>query len=136
MKKYFLYCIATFLLTLAVGAEFIANDDPILYEYEDEWHCGACDEWFSSFEHQTPKEIREILKPLVPFGPGTLSSMGLYLQPPLTEEVKGTHWLGTDSQSRDVLAGLVYGTRYALLIGAISAFFAFGVQATSGHATS
>ncbi len=127
MKKFILYSIATFLLLLAVGAEFIANDDPILYEFNDQWHCGACKEWGSSTEHQTPGEAREIINPIVSFGANTLSPEGLYLQPPMTEEGQGVHWLGTDSQSRDVFAGLVYGTRYALLIGAISVLFALGV---------
>src|SRR6056297_681643 len=124
MKKKLLFGIGILFLFLAIGAEFIANDDPILYTYKGEWKCGTCAEWPGRQQHQTPKESEAIIQPLFRFDAQTLSQESKYLSTPLSSEGSGTHWLGTDSQSRDVLAGIIYGTRYALLIGIISVFFA------------
>lgn len=132
MKKKLLVGIGVLFFLLAVGAEFIANDDPILYRIDGEWKCGACAEWPGRQQHQTPKEHKVILQPLIQFDARTLSKESQYLAPPLSPEKAGTHWLGTDSQSRDVLAGIIYGTRYALLIGLISVFFAMLVGLTLG----
>ncbi len=124
MKKKLLTGIGILFLFLAIGAEFIANDDPILYSHKGEWKCGACAEWGGRKQHQTPKDHKAIIQPIIRFDARTLSKESQYLSPPLNHEDLGTHWLGTDSQSRDVLAGIIYGTRYALLIGIISVFFA------------
>jgi peptide/nickel transport system permease protein len=43
-----------------------------------------------------------------------------------------THWLGTDTQGRDILSGILYGLRISLGVGAASAVFALGVGAALG----
>ncbi|NBC25087.1 MAG: ABC transporter permease subunit [Bacteroidetes bacterium] len=111
------------LLFCAVGAEFIANNTPIIYTHNGTWTCGVCKEWPGRDSHRTPKSAKIILNPPIAYDDDILSKESKYLSPPLTSESNGTHWLGTDSQSRDVLAGIIYGTRYAILIGIISAFF-------------
>jgi peptide/nickel transport system permease protein len=52
--------------------------------------------------------------PPIPYGPGEIRLAEKY-QPPSRE-----HWLGTDRLGRDVLSGLIHGSRYALTIGLVS----------------
>jgi len=122
-EKRFLLLVGGFFFLLAVGAEFIANENPIVYSYDDNWKCGVCADWIGKTQKPIPDSAKTILPPVIGFDANTLSKESLYLQPPLSHEKTGTHWLGTDSQSRDVLAGIIYGTRYALFIGVISVFF-------------
>ncbi len=56
----------------------------------------------------------ESILPWIPYDPKEVSLRSKY-QPPNDE-----HWLGTDRLGRDVMSGLVHGTRYALTIGLVS----------------
>lgn len=56
----------------------------------------------------------EAVFPLVPYAPGEINLSEKYQRP------NARHWLGTDRLGRDVLAGLIYGSRYALTIGLVS----------------
>ena len=49
------------------------------------------------------------------------------LQPP-----SAAHVLGTDSYGRDILARIVYGSRYSLAIGFLSVFFALAIGGSLG----
>lgn len=60
--------------------------------------------------------LAAVLAPwLTPHDPVVGDLANAYLLPP-----SGTHWLGTDSQGRDVLARVLYGARLSLLVGVIS----------------
>lgn len=52
--------------------------------------------------------------PPIPYSPGEVALGSVYL-PPTAE-----HWMGTDRLGRDVLSGLIHGSRYALTIGLVS----------------
>ncbi len=43
-----------------------------------------------------------------------------------------THWLGTDTQGRDILSGILYGLRISLGVGVTSAVFALAVGTVLG----
>ena len=62
-----------------------------------------------------------VVRAPVPYGPLQLDlSNADYVSPFATQRVAGwryRHWLGTDVLGRDVLSGLIYGTRTALLVG-------------------
>jgi ABC-type dipeptide/oligopeptide/nickel transport system permease subunit len=131
-RRHLLISVGALFLLFALGAEFIANDTAIIYEQDGHWKCGACMEWPGKIQPPTPDNARTILQPFIRFDANALSKESLYLAPPFSSEEAGTHWLGTDSQSRDVLAGIIYGTRYALLIGFISVFFALIVGTILG----
>lgn len=113
-----------FWAVLGVMAEFWANDDPILYSYEGKWVCASCLEWGSRYEHEVPDNANVLIPALVPYDASTLEPAGYILQGPLSEGTRGLHVLGTDSQSRDILAGIIYGARYALLIALLSTLLA------------
>ena len=61
------------------------------------------------------------LPPLVPYAYSTQDSKNMdFVSPMGTQDVPSwyyRHWLGTDQLGRDVLAGLIAGTRTALLVG-------------------
>ncbi len=114
------------LAAVAIGADLLAGDKPYYLEYEGRTyypafrqyaiHLGLAD-WPSELKRQRNfkklKATRAIFPP-VPYGPGEIRLEEKY-QPP-----GPAHWLGTDRLGRDVLAGLVHGSRYALTIGLVS----------------
>lgn len=72
---------------------------------------------------------------LAPHNPFDLASINLIdaLSPPAWEESgMKTYLLGTDSQGRDLLSSLMYGTRISLLIGFASVILAMVVGITLG----
>lgn len=114
------------LVLMAIGADFLAGDKPYYMEYKGK-------SYFPVFRQygiylgvmEWPKELKrrrnfkklkieEAIFPLVPYRPGEIH-LGDKYQPP-----NAKHWLGTDRLGRDVLSGLIHGTRYALTIGLVS----------------
>jgi peptide/nickel transport system permease protein len=63
---------------------------------------------------------------LAPYDP-IATSWTLVRKPPST-----LHWFGTDELGRDILSRVIYGTRAALMAGAISVGIAFGVGVPIG----
>ena len=120
-----LWCIAL-LAFVALTADLIAGNKPYYMEYRGKSyypafrqyaiHLGVAD-W--------PKELKRrrnfkklktdvIIFPPIPYGPGEIRLAEKYASP------GREHWLGTDRLGRDVLSGLVHGSRYALTIGLVS----------------
>lgn len=66
----------------------------------------------------------------LPYAPG-LPDLAHVAQAPFAA---GRHWLGTDAQGRDVLSGLVFGTRTALLLTVPAALLAALLGAGAGGA--
>jgi peptide/nickel transport system permease protein len=77
--------------------------------------------------------------PLIPYGPQMIDSGFKKAVPPLTLQEgnakRYTHWLGTDKYGRDVLAGIIHGSRTALLIGFVSVLLAFLIGVPLGMAS-
>ncbi|MDZ7880377.1 MAG: ABC transporter permease [Saprospiraceae bacterium] len=71
---------------------------------------------------------------LVPYSASTLDNKAYFLHPNLPKYLSlyNRHWLGTDAVGRDVTAGLIMGTRTALLIGFGGMFLAFWVGVPIG----
>lgn len=132
MKKWIQNIALILLLWVALFPEFIANDDPILLRHEGKWTCAACKEWLSNYEYQSHPNEEALWNPIIPFDERTLEPGGFTLRPPLSKGIEYIHILGTDSQSRDVLSGLIYGLRYALFIAILSILFAACVGVFTG----
>jgi peptide/nickel transport system permease protein len=62
--------------------------------------------------------------PLIPFAASSLDKVDANFLPPFSDH-NPTHFLGTDGIGRDVLAGLISGTKTALLVGFGGMFLAF-----------
>jgi peptide/nickel transport system permease protein len=69
-----------------------------------------------------------IFFPIIPYSPNTADANNLHCKSPLESQTVASlhyrHWLGTDHSGKDVLSGILGGIRKAILIGALSAFFA------------
>jgi microcin C transport system permease protein len=119
------------LFGVSLGAEFIANDDPLLVRYDGRFYFPI----FRAYPETTfggvfPTEtvyrdsavIRLILEkgwilwPPIPFSYDTIN---YDLPVPAPAPPSRVNWLGTDDQGRDLLARLIYGFRISVLFGLI-----------------
>jgi len=134
-----------FLLFLAVFRDVIANGRPLYCEIggkaywpglravfvnpNERFGVPALDALAEKAQYESWKDDSNYDAPpvftLIPFSPGEYSTRqisGLLspgsTQPGLTSRFK--HWLGTDSDGRDIAATLVSGSRVALLTGAVA----------------
>ena len=118
------------LFSLCAAAEFVANDRPLLVRYDGHWfvpvlHDYSEDAFGPGFlplaaDYTDPDLAKAIsargwmLWPAVPFSYGTIVK-GLPSSPPTAPSWRNL--LGTDDQSRDVLARVIYGFRISVLFG-------------------
>ncbi len=120
-----LWCIAL-LAFVALTADLIAGNKPYYMEYKGKSyypvfrqyaiHLGVAD-WPKDLKRRRNfKKLKTdvIIFPPIPYGPGEIRLAEKYSSP------SREHWLGTDRLGRDVLSGLVHGSRYALTIGLVS----------------
>ncbi|OHC26096.1 MAG: ABC transporter permease [Pseudomonadales bacterium RIFCSPLOWO2_12_59_9] len=116
------------LFTLSLGAELIANDKPLLLEYQGDWYFPIAKRYQETvFGGEFPLEanykspyVRELigakdgwmLWPVIPF---SYNSINYDLKVPAPAPPSAANWLGSDDQGRDVLARLIYGFRITVL---------------------
>ncbi len=124
---------------IGLFADFLANDKPLYCEYQGENYFPV----FKSYAVKTgiskwPKELsnaywkemdyEKVIWPLIPYSAAEMDfSNSQYVGPFDEQNIKSKrwrHWLGTDELGRDVLSGLVHGTRIAMLVGIISMIIA------------
>ena len=117
------------LFMASMFAELIANDRPILINYDDQYYVPVLIDYpetvFGGFletstEYADP-DVREmieekgwILWPMVRFSYDTVN---YELEVPAPAPPSDRNWLGTDDQGRDVVARLIYGFRISVLFG-------------------
>ena len=107
---------------IAVLAPLIANDRPLFCICDRQWHWPAFRSIAESLDWINPSSVKyddciAKVMPIIPFASSTLDPTSSGYNPPGTRSSSGMHWLGTDALGRDVMAGLIYGTRYAWIIG-------------------
>ena len=73
-----------------------------------------------------------LIAPQDPFDLAQLSLMDSFKPPAPAQEGEWAYPLGTDDQGRDVLSGIMYGTRVSLIVGVLSVLFAVAVGVTVG----
>ena len=120
-----LWCIGL-LAFVALTADLIAGNKPYYMEYKGKSYYPAFRQYAIYLGvADWPKELKRrrnlkklktdvIIFPPIPYGPGEIRLAEKYASP------GREHWLGTDRLGRDVLSGLVHGSRYALTIGLVS----------------
>ncbi len=119
------------LFVLSLGAEFIANDRPIVARYNGEWFFPVLQDYpetrfggdFETTADYTDPVVQELIE-----------AKGWSIWPPIRYrydthiyDIEGSpptrpnsaHLLGTDDHARDVLARLIYGFRISVLFGLI-----------------
>jgi microcin C transport system permease protein len=118
-----------FLLTLP--AEFVANDKPLLLNYDGAYYFpvlkaypettfGGDFETEADYRDHFVRELIEekgwMLWPPIPFSYDTINyDLGM----PAPSPPSAQDWLGTDDQARDVAARLIYGFRISVLFGLV-----------------
>ncbi len=117
------------LFILCLCAEFIANDKPLLVQFEGQYHMPVFKTypetfWGGDFETETDyrdpyaQEIIEekgwILWPPIRFSYDTIN---YNLPTPAPSAPTSENILGTDDQGRDVAARIIYGFRLSILFG-------------------
>ncbi len=113
------------LLLIALFADFIANDKPYYLVHQGKTFFPILHSYLDQLGlAPLPAELRQadftqlaadrVIFPPIPYRPNQID-----LPVPL-DEPSPTHWLGTDQLGRDVLAGIIHGSRISLSIGFIS----------------
>lgn len=115
------------LFVLSLGAELIANDKPIVMQFDGHWYAPLWVDYpetefggflptranyAGSFMQQQISEHGWALWPPVRFSYQTLDRQ---MSRPSPAPPDSRHWLGTDDQGRDVLARVIYGFRLSVV---------------------
>ncbi len=126
------------LAAVALGADLLAGNKPYYMVYRGQIYFPAFRQYAVHLGlARWPRELRlrrnfkrldaEVaVFPPVPYGPDEIQLSHRY-QPPGAE-----HWLGTDRLGRDVLAGLIHGSRYALTIGLVAVGISLAIGVPMG----
>ncbi len=137
------------LFVVSLGAEFIANDKPLVVHYDGALYFPVLKRYpETTFGGEFPLQanykspyIEELIAekggwmlwPIIPF---SYSSINYDLQVPAPAPPSAQNWLGTDDQGRDVLARVIYGFRisvlFALTLTLVSSVFGVLVGALQG----
>jgi peptide/nickel transport system permease protein len=127
---FYVVCVLMF---MALFADFLANDKPYYLRYRGKVHFPILQSYLVQLGlSQWPPELlnvdfkkledAEALFPPIPYRPSNID-----LSAPF-EEPSAQHWLGTDKLGRDVMAGIVHGSRISLSVG----FVAVGIALVIG----
>jgi peptide/nickel transport system permease protein len=123
------------LIFLALLADFIANEKPIACKYKGEvyfpvFKSYAVDlgigKWAEDLANVSWHKLEYdwVVYPPIPYSPTTMDKLNSqYVSPTEEQRIESGRWkhlLGTDNIGRDVLSGLIHGTRVAMKVGIIS----------------
>ncbi|MEQ8261798.1 MAG: ABC transporter permease [Alcanivorax sp.] len=137
------------LFVLSLGAEFVANDKPVMVQYQGDLYFpvfktypettfGGLFETEANYRDPYVAELIEddgwMLWPPIRYSHDTIN---YELTVPAPAPPSAENWLGTDDQGRDVLARLIYGFRLSVLFGLIltvtSSLIGIAVGAVQGY---
>ncbi|MDP3371411.1 MAG: ABC transporter permease [Candidatus Paracaedibacteraceae bacterium] len=117
------------LFFITLGAEFIANEHPLVVYYKGELYCPILKNYpettfggtFETHTNYRDTVVKELIKkdgwmifPPIPYSPSTIN---YELSGSVPAKPSCDNWLGTDDQGRDVLTRLIYGYRVSILFG-------------------
>ncbi len=119
------------LFGLSLGAEFIANDRPLLVRYDGDFYMPVfkdypettfggmfptTTEFRDPFVQDLINEKGWMVWPVIRYHYDTIS---MDLGQPFPSPPSADNWLGTDDQGRDVVSRLLYGFRLSVLFGLV-----------------
>ncbi len=125
--------VVCFLALVALGADFIANDKPYYLSYQGKSYFpilrgylvdAGLGRWPAELLNVDFKKLEgaEAVFPPIAYRATSINLL-VPLEPPSTD-----HWFGTDKLGRDVMAGMIHGSRISLSIG----FVAVGIAVIIG----
>ncbi len=127
------YYVVLALLFTAVFADFLANDKPLYLSYKGNTHFPILRGYLVDIGVASrPAELlnvnyKKLEGAVAVFPPVPYRQTNVDLFAPL-EPPSARHWLGTDKLGRDVMAGMIHGSRISLSIG----FVAVGIAVIIG----
>ena len=126
-RGYYAFWLFLVLFVFSLFAEFWANNKPLLVSYKETWYYPVFKEYpetifggtlTSNADYRDPF-VAELINaqgwivwPPIPFSYNTINYT---LNVPTPAPPSNINWLGTDDQSRDVLARIIYGFRISVL---------------------
>ena len=134
---------------LSLFAEIIANDQPLLIKYQDNYYFPT----FKTYSEQifggdfpTPTDYRDpyireqiqnngwMVFPLLQY---SFNTVDYNLKTPTPSAPTSKHWLGTDDEGRDIVSRILYGLRlsivFAVILTSISSLFGIVSGAIQGY---
>ncbi|QOW45439.1 MULTISPECIES: ABC transporter permease [Acinetobacter] len=131
-------CFILFILIfiLSLGAEFIANDKPLLVKYDAQYYTPVFKKYpettfggvFETEADYRDPAVQQMIDAkgwaIWPILRYSYQTPNLDLAVPLPSPPTAQNWLGTDDQGRDVVARILYGLRVSLLFGLALTLFA------------
>ncbi|KLU98732.1 ABC transporter permease [Photobacterium aphoticum] len=117
------------LFVISLFAEIIANDKPLLVEYDSHWYFPILQQYaetefggeFDAEADYTDPYVADLINakgfmiwPIIRFSYDTIN---YDLPGPAPSPPDAVNWLGTDDKGRDVLARIIYGFRISVLFG-------------------
>jgi len=123
MNKIAYISLILFVLT-GLFADFIANERPIVCKDNTGYHIPVFSKNFN-----LGKDYKVVLNPIIRYSTNSIDKLNAGAVSPFgnqnLKQYQQRHFLGTDHLGRDVLAGLIHGTKIALKIGTLSMLLAF-----------
>lgn len=122
--------IVVFLVALALTADFLANSKPLYAVYKGETYFPVIKDYLNDIgiskwdselinikwkELDNENKLESVIWTPVPYGSREIDLGNVYSPP------EGDHYLGTDGIGRDLLAGLIHGSRVSLSVGFVAA---------------
>jgi len=127
------FYIVLLLVLIALGADFLANSKPLFLSYKGKIYFpivrsyGVDLGWVHWPAELLNVDYKKLEGARAIFPPIPYRQTDIDLLAPL-EPPSGKHWFGTDKLGRDVMAGMVHGSRISLSIG----FVAVGIAVVIG----
>lgn len=124
-----------FMSFIALFADFIANEKPIVCKYQGKVYFPILKEYAVKLKlAKFAPELNNIdwadadydfvLRAPIPYSPTTQDILNFGFVSPFGKQdvpsVRWRHWLGTEGIGRDILSALIHGTRIAFIIGLIA----------------
>ena len=139
--------IVMILVYIAVFADFLANEKPVVCVYDHQLYfpvindyaaeagVGSDDNLYQKGDWKT-MNYDFVIWPPVRYQPQNQDTANTHSIGPLAHQqvssISWRHWMGTDELGRDVLSGMIHGTRTAFLVGIISMLLAALIGITFG----
>ncbi len=134
------------LFVLTLGAEFIANDNPLVIRFNGRFYFpvfAAYSETTYGGQFETEARYRDpFVKKLIESGDGnwmlwppipySYKTINYNLDRPAPSPPTAENWLGTDDQGRDVVARIIYGFRISVLFGLTLTIFSSVIGIAAG----
>ena len=124
-----------FFVIIALLADILANEKPLIAKYKDGlyfpvFRSYAVDigiaQWQKDILNADWKNLKYdwVVFPPVPYLPQGMDGDNIHSVSPFGEQKLSSwrwrHWFGTDEYGRDILSGMIHGTRTALTVGLVS----------------